>query len=138
MIVNPAGRTPANVEPVLDGTAGIANTAVTTDVALIRNFQAAPAGGTVPGPTLRDLAVMAVDAGGVGRLVITDISGRGHPTAARPQLASQARSLILTLPAAPRGLAHPRPTSAIHTSTSPSARRASASSGSRTRRAWAR
>ena len=106
-----ASRTIANVEPQFDGSSGIGTTAVTTDVVLIRNFQPPPAGGVLPTPTLRDLAVMAVDAGGgVGRLVITDISGRGHPTAARASVGSTAKSLILTnLPAVPRALAHLSP-----------------------------
>jgi LVIVD repeat len=103
-------RTDAKVEPLFDGTAGnLGATAVTTDVALIRNFQPPPAGGTLPGPTLRDLAVMAVDAGGQGRLVITDLTGRGHPAAARQSVSSTAKTLILTLPAPPRGLAHLSP-----------------------------
>jgi hypothetical protein len=109
MIVDPGSRTLAGVEPIFDGTAGLTSTAVTNDVALIRNFQPAPAGGAPSPPTLRDLAVMAVDAGGVGRLVVTDLSGRGHPTASRQSVAIQAKSFILPLPAVPRGLAHLSP-----------------------------
>jgi hypothetical protein len=109
MIVDPNLRKAANVEPLFDGSGGILGTAVATDVVLIRNFQAAPAGGTPAAPTLRDLAVLAVDAGGAGRLVITDITGRGHPTATRASVGAQAKSTILNLLAAPRGLAHLSP-----------------------------
>lgn len=109
MIVNPGGRTPAAVEPLFDGSGGIGATAVATDVALIRNFQPTPAGAMLLGPTLRDLAVLAVDAGGAGRLVISDITARGHPSATRPSVGAQAQSFILNLPAVPRGLAHLSP-----------------------------
>ncbi|HSK04637.1 MAG TPA: hypothetical protein VK932_25480 [Kofleriaceae bacterium] len=110
MIVNPSGRTLANVEPVFDGSGGIGAAAVTNDVVLIRNFQATPVGSTIAPPTLRDLAVLAVNAGGAPRLVISDLSGRGHPTATRPSVGAGARSFILTnLPAVPVALAHLSP-----------------------------
>ncbi|HWU89726.1 MAG TPA: hypothetical protein VN253_20830, partial [Kofleriaceae bacterium] len=101
MIVNPAGRTAANVEPIFDGTGGVNAGAVANDVVLIRNFQPSPAGAMLLPPTLRDLAVVAVDAAGAGRLVITDIAGRGHPTAARASVGTTARTFILNLPAPP-------------------------------------
>ena len=110
MIVDAAGadRVAANVEPVFDS-GGLNAASVATDVVLVRNFNQQPAlGGTVK-PTLRDLAVVAVDAGGAGRLVISDISGRGHPTSARPSVGNAARSFVLNLPAAPRALAHLSP-----------------------------
>lgn len=75
LIANFANRTAANVEPVLTG-------AVANDVVLIRNFNPTPpVGQTVP-PTLRDLAITAVDQAGQGRLVISDVSARGHRVAA--------------------------------------------------------
>jgi len=106
LIVNPGTRTLANIEPTLDGafTGGVA-----TDVALIRNFNAAPpVGGTVP-PSLRDLAVFGIDAA-TDALVITDITARGHPTnASRQSINTAARTTIVTLPAAPTALAHISP-----------------------------
>ena len=105
LIVNPATRTAAAVEPILDGSlAG----GVATDVVLIRNFNPTPAlGGTAP-PTLRDLAVFAVDAA-TEALVITDVTARGHPSSSRVSVNTAARSTIVTLPAAPRALAHLSP-----------------------------
>ena len=110
MVVNGlAGRTAANVEPVFDGSGGINAGSVANDVVLIRNFQPSPAGATLAAPTLRDLAVLAVDAGGLGRLVITDIGGRGHPTAARASVGNTTKSFILNLPAPALALAHISP-----------------------------
>ncbi len=107
MIVNPVGREPADVEPILDG---LLLGATAADVVLIRNFNPAPpVGGTRP-PTLRDLAVFALDAGiNGGRLVITDITGRGNPASVRQSVGTTARTTVLTLPAAPRALAHLSP-----------------------------
>jgi hypothetical protein len=103
MIVNPAARTAANVEPTLDGAfAG----GVGTDVVLIRNFNPTPAlGGTLP-PSLRDLAVFGIDAA-TDALVITDITQRGHPTdAVRQSINLATKTTTVTLPAAPTSLAH--------------------------------
>ena len=91
MIVNDTNPTPANVEPLLGGAIG-------NDVVFIRNFNATP---SVPGgtqaPTLRDLAVLAVNPGGAqGEIVITDVSVRGHRTlAGRPNQANQ--NLVTTV-----------------------------------------
>jgi hypothetical protein len=115
MIVNPNTRTLANVEPIFDGAggagaAGVVAGSIGVDVALVRNFNPTPAvGGTAP-PTLRDLAILAVDVGGgAGRLVITDITRRGHPTSARASIGTAASSFVLDLPAAPTALAHLAP-----------------------------
>ncbi len=107
MIVNPGTRTNADVEPVFDGAfAG----ATANDVVLIRNFQPPPNGANVAPPTLRDLAVLAVTlVGGQGRLVVTDLTGRGHPGQARQSVNAAARSFILNLPAAPVALSHLSP-----------------------------
>src|SRR6185436_18663868 len=62
MIVNAATRTAAKVEPIFDGSAGVAGGSIAVDAVLVRNFNPAPSpGGTRP-PTLRDLAILAVDA----------------------------------------------------------------------------
>ncbi|HSR96426.1 MAG TPA: hypothetical protein VLM79_05105, partial [Kofleriaceae bacterium] len=109
MIVNAASRTAAKVEPIFDGSAGVIATATAVDVALVRNFNPAPAvGGTRP-PTLHDLAILAVDAAGAGKLVISDITRRGHPTSARVSVGIPASSFVLALPAAPTALAHLAP-----------------------------
>lgn len=103
MIVNPAARTAANVEPTLDGAfAG----GIGTDVVLIRNFNPTPAlGGTLP-PSLRDLAVFGIDAT-TDALVITDVTKRGHPTdAIRQSINLATKTTTVTLPAAPTSLAH--------------------------------
>jgi hypothetical protein len=108
LIVNPANPTAGGVEPLFDGSAvGLGATAV--DVALVRNFNPTPAiGGTAP-PTLRDLAVLAVDDGGAGALVISDITARGHPGNVRPSVGDARASFVLALPAAPLALAHLAP-----------------------------
>ncbi|HEX2688427.1 MAG TPA: hypothetical protein VHN14_17475 [Kofleriaceae bacterium] len=110
MIVNPGDRVPGKVEPLFDGSAGVGAGSTAVDVALIRNYNPTPAaGGTAP-PTLRDLAILAVDVGGGnGRLVITDITRRGHPASAQPSVSAAGSSLVLTLPAAPTALAHLSP-----------------------------
>jgi hypothetical protein len=81
LIMSKADIVPANVEPALSGL-GLTGF-VGTDVALIRNFNAAPAtpGGTVP-PTLTDLALFTVASASDGKLVIADVTHRGHPTLA--------------------------------------------------------
>ena len=108
MIVNPATPTAGHVEPIFDGTAVNAG-AVAVDVALVRNFNPSPAvGGTTP-PTLRDLAVVAIDDAGTGKLLVTDITHRGTPTAARPAVGDPNTSFVLALPAAPTALAHLAP-----------------------------
>jgi hypothetical protein len=122
MIVNPINpppavtRTAAAVEPIFDGAilggpgaAGVVAGSIGVDVALVRNFNPTPAvGGTEP-PTLRDLAIMAVDAAGTGKLVISDITLRGHPTSARASVGDAASSFVLDLPAVPTALAHLAP-----------------------------
>jgi len=97
LIINPtnADRKAANVEPL-----GIANTA--NDVVLIRNFNATPALGGIQAPSLRDFAVMALDN---GQVVITDVSARAHPSAARPALNNANLVQTLTLPQAGRAIA---------------------------------
>jgi hypothetical protein len=104
VIVNPNDRVAANVEPIFDG--GLAGFAG-TDVALVRNFARAPAAGAEPPPpTLRDLAVItASDGASAGILVVSDVSGRGHPTATRPGSADAARVFTLPLPGQARALA---------------------------------
>lgn len=106
MVLNPGNvKTAANLEPLMP-----LGTDVAVDVALIRNFNAAPpVGGTTP-PSLRDLAVFAMT-GSANQLVITDITKRGHPTKAggRQALTATARTFTLALPAAPTALAHLSP-----------------------------
>jgi len=82
LIMNPTAgdRKAANVEPT-----GIAATA--NDVVLIRNFNATPALGGIQAPSLRDFTVMGLDN---GQIVITDVSARAHPSAARPVLGNNA------------------------------------------------
>ena len=109
MIVNPLDRVAGKVEPIFDGTGGVPATGIAVDVALIRNFNPTPVLGSTEPPSLADLAVAAVDAGGLGRLVITNITGRGHPASARPPLSNTGRSFVLPLPGAPRALAHLSP-----------------------------
>jgi hypothetical protein len=117
MIVNPNARTLAGVEPIFDGltpgaggTAGLLATSVGVDVALVRNFNATPVLGGTQKPTLTDLAIVAVDAGGFGKLVISDITLRGHPTSVRPFVSlSPNTTFVLDLPAVPRALAHLAP-----------------------------
>lgn len=106
IIVNPADRVPAAVEPLLDGSGGVDGTFAGTDVALVRNFAAAPAsaGAAPPAPTLRDLAIETVSDGNSGFLVITDVGLRGHPSAARPSVGNGNKVFTLALPGAGRAL----------------------------------
>lgn len=109
LIVNPSNPTPAAVEPIFDGSSGVAAGSVGVDVALVRNFNPTPmVGGTEP-PTLRDLAIVAVDAAGSGKLMITDITRRGHPTSVRASVGAAASTFVLALPAVPTALAHLAP-----------------------------
>ncbi len=100
LIVNPnlADRQAANVEPLVTGTA--------TDVVLIRNFNATPALGQTQSPSIRDFAVVSLVNLGVGSLVITDVSARAHPSAARPALGDTNLVRSVNLPQPPRALAH--------------------------------
>jgi len=113
MIVDPATPTAAGVEPKFDSVPGTPNGValggVGVDVALIRNFNPTPAVGGTEKPTLRDLAILAVDDGGAGKLVVTDITRRGHPTSVRPSIGAAASSFVLPLPAVPTALAHLAP-----------------------------
>jgi hypothetical protein len=109
MIVNPAARTTGKIEPVFDGSAGVVAGSIAVDVALVRNFNPTPAAGGTRPPTLRDLAILAVDAGGAGKLVISDITRRGHPASVRPSVGAVASAFVLGLPAAPTALAHLAP-----------------------------
>jgi hypothetical protein len=95
LIINPTGnggagsdRHLANVEPT--GIAAAAN-----DVVLIKNFNATPPLGGIQAPSLRDFAVMALSN---GQVVITDVSARAHPSAARPALGNANLVQVLTLP----------------------------------------
>jgi hypothetical protein len=100
LIFNGNGRTAANVEPQLGGLQA-------NDVVLIRNFNPEPPlGGTLP-PTLRDFAVIGVDQAGLGRLVISDISARGHPLLAQRPLINDANNVaVVNLAQPPLALAH--------------------------------
>ena len=112
MIVNDcAGDVhPARVEPVFDGSFGIGAGAIARDVVLVRNFNPTPAtAAQVIAPTLRDLAVIAVDASGNGAIVISDVTRRGNPTSVRPSVGDASQAFVLALPAAPRALAHLSP-----------------------------
>ncbi len=111
LIINPTGnggagsdRHLANVEPQLVGQQA-------NDIVLIRNFNATPPLGGIQAPSLRDFAFAGLANGDV---VITDISARSHPTAARrptPNVIGDA-DLVLRLPTvggignAVRALAH--------------------------------
>jgi hypothetical protein len=110
MIVNPNTRFPANVEPIFNGGGGVAPGAIGTDVLLIRNFNATPSLGGFEAPTLRDFAVMSVDnLNGTGRVVITDISARGHrdpAIASRPGTDNTNKVATVIVPEAPLSLAH--------------------------------
>jgi len=80
-----------------------------TDVILIRNFNPTPQPGMTAPPSLRDIAVIAVDAGGLGRLVISDVSARGHPSSSRTALSDPNHQFTLSLPSPPLALAHISP-----------------------------
>jgi hypothetical protein len=101
LVVNPtvADRKAANVEPIVTGTA--------TDVVLIRNFNATPGiVGQTQSPSIRDFAVIGLNNAGLGSLVITDVSARAHPSAARPALNNTNFVRSVNLPQPPRALAH--------------------------------
>lgn len=102
LIVNFATKTLANVEPAFGaGTTGV-------DVALIRNFNPEPALGSTTPPSLRDFAAIAIDQGGVGRLVLSDVSARGHRVAATRPNGNVAGALIdiVNLSGVPTSVAH--------------------------------
>jgi hypothetical protein len=78
-----------------------------TDVAFVRNFNPAPAtaGATAP-PTLRDLALFTMASAADGKLVVSDVSGRGGPATVPPSNAdAAARFFVLDLPARAEALA---------------------------------
>jgi hypothetical protein len=108
VIVNPADRIAANVEPLFDGALAAMSA---TDVALVRNFSPAPPGdGPPPPPTLRDLAVVTATDGTAGALVVADITRRGHPLeASRPGSTDTARVFVLPLAGQARALARLSP-----------------------------
>ncbi len=108
LIVNPDDQVPANIEPIFNG-GGVDATFDGTGIALIRNFQARPNNGQIVAPTLRDLAVTTADDGIVGRLVISDITIRGHPTAVRPSSTNTANVEVVTLPGRALDIAHLSP-----------------------------
>jgi hypothetical protein len=110
IIVNGLDRVDADVEVNLDGTGGIDGTFTGTDVALIRNFNATPiaAGQTQP-PSLRDIMVSTHSDGATGVLIVSDISGRGHPTAARPSVGDTDKVFVLALPDVANAIAHISP-----------------------------
>ncbi len=110
VIVNPLDRVDAAVEPILDGTGGIDNTFLGTDIVLIRNFNPTPAaaGQTQP-PTLRDIVVTSHSNGATGAVLITDVSGRGHPMAVRPSVGNDGKVLIIPLDDVANALAHLAP-----------------------------
>lgn len=110
IIVNGLDRVDADVEVNLDGTGGIDGTFTGTDVVLIRNFNATPiaAGQTQP-PSLRDVMVSTHSDGATGVLIVSDISGRGHPTAARPSVGDTDKVFVLALPDVANAIAHISP-----------------------------
>ncbi len=109
-IINPTDRVTAKVEPIFDGAGGLGAAAVATDVALIRNFNTTPANaGVSEVPTFRDVAVVSIDAAGVGSLLVTDVSGRGHPSSARLSVGNAGRNFRLALPGPGKAVAHLSP-----------------------------
>ncbi len=107
IIVNPLDTVAANVEPLFDGTAGVGAGFVGTDVAFVTNWNDLPAqvGATQP-PTLRDLAITTLSNGTAGRLMLTDVTFRGHPAlATRPSVGDDDRVFVLPLPDVALGLA---------------------------------
>lgn len=99
---NNGNRVAANVEPLLDGTQA-------NDVVLIRNFNPEPPLGATAPPSLRDLAVVAVNQGGQGRLVLSDVSFRGHPSLSRrsdPANNNDPNVDVVALAGVPLSLAH--------------------------------
>jgi len=111
IIVNPVDRVAANIEPVLDGSGGVGAAFVGTDVALIRNFNPPPAGpGQTSPPLLKDLAVTALSDGADGKLMISDVTFRGHPDlAARPSVGDAGNVVVVDLPGPALGLDHLSP-----------------------------
>jgi hypothetical protein len=111
MIASDCDRTAAKVEPTFDGSLGVAAASVANDVVLVRNFNPTPAPGQVASPTLTDLAIIAVNAGGAGKIVVSDVTHRGNPTLApaRPSVGDPTHELVLSLPAVPLALAHVSP-----------------------------
>lgn len=105
-----ADRVAAAVEPILDGGQGVNAAFSGTDIALIRNFNPTPvaAGLTVP-PTLRDLSISSHSDGANGVLLVSDITNRGHPTAARPSVGDATKVFVLNLPDVANALAHLSP-----------------------------
>ncbi len=97
----------ADVEPILDGTGGVTAAAFdATDVALVRNFNPEPnAPGLTAPPTLTDLAIFTLASATDGRVVIADVTLRGHPTSVRPSIGNTASVFVLDLLAPARGLA---------------------------------
>jgi hypothetical protein len=98
-----ADRIAAKVEPLADGV--LAGQAA-TDVILVRNFNPQPAApGMTAAPTLTDLAIYATKSGATGKLVIADVTGRGHPTSARPSSGNAGKVFVLDLGAPGEALA---------------------------------
>ncbi len=110
LIINATDRVAAKIEPIFDGAGGLGAAAVGTDVALIRNFNTTPASaGVSEVPTFRDLAVVSIDAAGAGSLLITDVSGRGHPSSARLSVGNNGRNFRVALPGPAKAVAHLSP-----------------------------
>ena len=113
MIVNgtAADRKSGKVEPTLDGTDpnGVGATFIGNDVVLVRNFNPTPTsvGGTAE-PTLRDLAVIAASdtTNAVGALIISDVSGRGNPSSARPSIGDATKEFTMAMPGLAHAVAH--------------------------------
>ncbi len=103
IVVNPNDRVAANAEPVFNG-GGLNATFEATDAVLVRNFAL---GGQTP--TLKDLAISTVVSGADGRLLISDITGRGHPSQVQPTTGAGAAAFVLDLPGAANALAHLAP-----------------------------
>ena len=109
MIASDCDRVAARVEPIFDGSSGITATSIAQDVVFVRNFNPTPAPGAVAPPTLRDLAILAVQTGGAGSIVVSDVTSRGHPSSTRPSVGDKTRDFVLPLPAVPHALAHLSP-----------------------------
>jgi hypothetical protein len=105
-----ADKVAAAVEPILDGGQGVDANFDGTDVLLIRNFNPTPvAAGLTEPPTLRDLLVSTHSDGANGVLLVSDIAGRGHPTATRPSVGNADKVFVLNLPGVANALAHISP-----------------------------
>ncbi len=112
---NPLDRNAGNVEPIFAG-GGVNVGDVGVDVVLIRNFNATPAmAGAIQAPTLRDLAVTAVVSGATGKLLISDVSGKGTPgvpgltPSGRLPTTNTAFQLVVPLDGPPTALSHLAP-----------------------------